>query len=60
MLERTKSEVTREGPMGPKVSMKSGVFQSFPEKSQEVWSYDIEWEKSLGKGGNTHEAEWGL
>ena len=45
VLEGQKCEVTREGPTNPRVSMKSGVFWSFPEKSREVrssgelWSY---------------------
>ena len=54
LLLRQKHEVTREGPMGLRVSMKSGVSGVFQEQFREVWSspelqsYDIEWEKSGG------------
>ena len=48
VLEGQKREVTRKGPMDPRVSTKSGVSGVFPEwfreirSSGELWSYDIE------------------
>ena len=47
VLEEQKREVTREGPRGPRVSMKSGVSGVFPEwfrevqSSGELWSYRV-------------------
>ena len=38
VLEGRKREVTREGPVDPRVSMKSGVSGAFLEWIQEVWS----------------------
>ena len=38
VLEGSKREVTRKGPTGPRVSMKSGVSGVFPEWFREVWS----------------------
>ena len=43
VLEEQKHEVIREGPMGPRVSTKSGVSGVFPEWFREVWSSGELW-----------------